>query len=243
MMWAGMNFAGDGRRRRYTGYGLSRLSNKGDNEKTRLCPEGTWLKRMEVCSGNKWDGASAVIGEGRRRQTQMDKASGARRVYGAAGSNVDKLCIDGGKLGPHRRQLQAAEGLEIFMALHVVSPDDEYDRRRSIRFLCNEVRPVVKAFDCTDAGCRAMCANDNCKIKPFCVKAHVNIVESGTEATSTGGGAWSGWSTCPHRYSAAGLRYMELIGSVVDADVSSLDGLECIDNKCFLDLRKQRHAT
>ena len=47
-----------------------------------------------------------------------------RRVYGAAGSNVDKLCIDGGKLGPHRRQLQAAEGLEIFMALHVVSPDD-----------------------------------------------------------------------------------------------------------------------
>jgi len=77
-----------------------------------------------------------------------------------------------------------------------------------------------------------MCANDNCKIKPFCVKAHVNIVESGTEATSTGGGAWSGWSTCPHRYSAAGLRYMELIGSVVDADVSSLDGLECIDNKC-----------
>ncbi|CAE7249578.1 nipblb, partial [Symbiodinium microadriaticum] len=57
-------------------------------------------------------------------------------------------------------------------------------------------------------------------------------VESGTEATSTGGGAWSGWSTCPWRYSAVGLRYMELMGSVVDADVSSLDGLECIDDKC-----------
>ncbi|CAE7392010.1 unnamed protein product [Symbiodinium natans] len=246
-MWAGINYDGAGRRRRNS-WDLNLISNKADSEKTSICPEGTWLKKMDVCSGSKWDGVfSGVCTDGttmntkneacggrrrrgaRRRNNQMDRASGARRVYGQAGSNADKVCIHGG----HCQGTHNSNYFDYTCGDNgLLAGFKEYERRRSIKFSCREMRPVVKAFDCTDSGCRALCANDDCKIKPFCVKAHTNSVESGTEKTSSGPGAWTDWATCPTGFKAVGLRYMELIGSLVDADVTSLSGLECGDDGC-----------
>jgi len=228
---------------------------------TKLCPAGQFMKYIKTCAGGRWDSMDYVqctsghridssmkqgCDQRRRRRrvevhahVQYNNIAGTRKVTGQEQGNADKVCFEGGTC---RGNTNSDSYSETCGDRGLLAGWREYDRRRSVQWICRELKPVVKSFECSSSGCKAECANDKCQIRPNCIQASSSQVTDGPSRKSSGANQWTAWSECPSGYKAAGLRYMQIDGDIRGgrSPGGSVHQIDCSSTGCRAMSRGQR---